>query len=545
MENYPSELLGGSQPASIFRDVGVGARDSTGRGLRMWVSGRGRPRELPYDATPLRGSRVDVRARIAWLLRVTRMASPIGGTGKDFARRLTEAGYPSSEAQVSRVEAGTLSDIPGGLISAYERLLHLPSGHLRGVCEALDHSLGAGRLVPPKEARSALPLDIPRTLAEVDERIGDGHAAGGDWLTLATMLHQPRGLVLPPRLQDEWVGQLMGEMVRSIGGAYISRFDALSRMIRHPLVRGSVVHAVRDLIFDEGAQSRIDAISLLGEVPDPLLVGELVGYLVEHDGVIRRGAAFALLQPVMSGRLTPDQAVDVQRAVLTVAHDDPEHGGDDAFLLAQRMSLSLTRQVVSLLGRNPTVPTPSAHIETPGQLSVYLRAAAGVSGLEQDRMLQRLLQEALSVDFVERRHHALMLLLMSPYRSVLADAAVTVAGGADDPVASTAAGHLLSYLADDGQRPGLVGLLRSSGQGQQAAALMGLAHGGGVSAGVDLHAQLGDPGLERLAVYAAGMSGHPDLASVAGDRFSPEVRAHARWWERQGPGIRESAPSTG
>ena len=75
--------------------------------------------------------------------------------------------------------------------------------------------------------------------------------------------------------------------------------------------------------------------------------------------------------------------------------------------------------------------------------------------------------------------------------------------------------------------------------------LRGAALGVAGSAGRDipadvLHAGLRDPGTRRLAIYAAGMSGHPGLAGIAVAPDLPaDVRAAARWWLEQGGRVAE------
>ena len=75
--------------------------------------------------------------------------------------------------------------------------------------------------------------------------------------------------------------------------------------------------------------------------------------------------------------------------------------------------------------------------------------------------------------------------------------------------------------------------------------LRGAALGVAGSAGRDipadvLHAGLRDPATRRLAIYAAGMSGHPGLAGIAVAPDLPaDVRAAARWWLEQGGRVAE------
>ncbi|TWP33723.1 hypothetical protein [Leekyejoonella antrihumi] len=504
---------------------------------------RGRPRDLPFDETPLRGGRVDTRARVAWLLRVSRMASADGGTGADFCRRLSEHGYPVGASVLSRRESGQ-EETPGAMISAYERALGLPSGHMRGVCEAMWRSLEVG--APRSSAVPMSRLELADELARIDELVDAGGMQGGDWLSLAHVLGQPAGLILPPSVQERWTYRLLTEMVCSVQGAYISRVEALSRMMVEPLTRDTVRAAVRTFIAEPGAQGVIDAVAILGETSDPDVVTELLSMFVQQRGAVRQGAATALLQSIVLGQLSAAQVVQLRTAILTVVRDDPQDGAAPAFMMAQRLSLQMTREVVEILGFNPGDKPAGAHIQSPAALREYVAAAEAVSGIHGDRMLERLLREALSDDFVERQHHALMTLVVSPYRNALAETAIQLVDGSPDPVAREAAGHMLSYLAGEPQVDHLCKLLERPDPQLQLVGLMGLAHSIGVPADVDLHDQLTNLELSSRAVYAAGMSRHPDIRPESGIRIATtQAQAQASWWLQHGSGIREFGVADG
>jgi len=501
-----------------------------------WSSMRGRPRDLPVDRTPLRGAHVDGRARIAWLVRVSRMASPVGGTGRDFSHRLTAAGFPVGASALSRREHGQ-EEISGAMLSAYETVLELPIGQLRSVCRPLRRLSAPHEIVRPEPIDRA---DLSVRLSRLEERIASGEACATDWLTLAQMLVQG-GVVLPPSVLQHWVDQLLSEMLRSVGTAYVGRFEALAQMMRDRVTRRSVVSAVMSTVDTPGSGCTIDALSVLGESGDMETVDRMVDLFEHRTQRIRLGAARALLQQIVLGRLTVDQVDRIQHAILTVAREDPDDGGWPSFMLAQRISLPMTRMVVALLGTNPGNRPHGAYIQDPALLHRYLRAAADDSGVHDDRMLERLVREALTEDFLERQHHSSLMLMASPYREVLAETAVDIVAAVDDPVAREAAGGLLSYLGTIEQRPRLLGLLACPEADVQHIALRALAHAGGVPADVDLGSRLTRPELARTTLYAAGMSGHPVLESaVRSPEATETVRAGARWWIRAGSAVRDA-----
>ena len=501
----------------------------------VWGAMRGRPRDLPYDKTPLRGAHVDTKVRIAWLMRVSRMASAQGGTGAAFCRLLAEHGYPIGVSALSRRESGQ-EDIPPAMMSAYERVLGLPTGQLRGAAEAQRRALdGAPR---PASVAPMTRLELADELGRIDDLINSGGMRGGDWLSLAEVMSQPGGPILPPSIQQKWIYRLLTEMIRSVQGAYTARLEALSNLMVDPLTRDTVRDAIRTHINEPGAQAVVDAVSVLGEVHDPEVLDEALELFVTKRGLVRRGAAAGLLQPIVLGRLTSDEVQKVRRAILAVVRKDPDDGAHSAFMLAQRISLEMTREVVGVLGHNPGNKPAGAHIQTPAALHEYLSAAEAVSGIHGDKMLERLLREALSDDFVERQHHALMLLVVSPYRNCLAETAIQLVDGSADSVVRDAAGHMLGYLSGEQQTDHLVKLLEHRDPQLQIVGLFGLAHSCGVPATVDLGKLIANPKTTSAAIYAAGMSSHPCLDEAAVSE-SMEVRQKAHWWLRTGGGIRE------
>ena len=152
-------------------------------------------------------------------------------------------------------------------------------------------------------------------------------------------------------------------------------------------------------------------------------------------------------------------------------------------------------------------------------------------------MLERLLRESLTPDFLERRHHALLMLRISPYRGVLSRTAEKLVFD-PRPVVHQPAAYLLTYLVRTGQREAVLRRLQDAPAPLQSTLLTVLAHGGGVPASTSVLPFLDRPETRRMATYAAGMSGHPDLRVIsAGADFDPVVRQRADWWLAAGPAI--------
>lgn len=500
----------------------------------VWSGRRGAPRQMPYDDTSLRGGRVDVDARVAWLLRSTRMASPLGGTGADFCARLADLHVPLDQAGLTRREQGKVA-FTASLITAYEAVLELPAGHLLGVCDNMVGGLGHHLLRP---VRVLGPHAVRIELERISQLVRAGGMTGGDWLSYAHLTKQPGGIVLPAFLQDDWHYCLVEEMSRSIGGAYIGRNEALCRLMRDPAGAASLTRVIREVVNEPGAQTAapIPALALLGAGRDPASLGMAIEFLAEGTPWQRYGAGLAVLERVLREPVGAEAAARISAVIRQLAGEGG-NAGDLAYSLAKRISPGLAREVIRELGRAPGDWHPGARIEAPAQLHAYLLACSEESGLPEDRMLERLLREALSDDFVERRHHALQMLSVSPYASATASTAARLVRESPDAMARKAAGHALSYLSRTVPAPSLVAMLSAQDPEIRAAGLAALAHGPGVPEDVDLRPFLLDPSTSAQAVYAAGMSGHPQLRTAAAGDVTAPVREAAGWWLRHGPAV--------
>ena len=103
-----------------------------------------RPSDLIIDETPLDGARIDIPARIGWLLRVNRLVH--GASLRDVSARLKETGRPASVAVLSRLERSGGRN--GAVVDGYEELLGLTPGRLRAPVDALCRTFA---YAPPDE----------------------------------------------------------------------------------------------------------------------------------------------------------------------------------------------------------------------------------------------------------------------------------------------------------------------------------------------------------------------------------------------------------
>lgn len=497
-----------------------------------WVPGRGRPVVMPEDNTPLRGRHIDARARIAWLLRLSRLAAAPGPAGR-FVEMLRAEGCALGPSTLCRYETG-VEAVPRSVVGAYEKALALPAGSLLGVCLGVDRTFGPA--LAPDGPQSVSRTALSDALGEWERLMAVDSMTGTDWIHLAEGITRPNGPVLPPSMLHGWVEQLVSETMRAVRHAYTTRVHALDRLLADPSAGRVVLDAVARAVEQPGAQSVEKVLPVLSTSRDPEVLNWLLRHFERSEGQQAWGAAYGLLTQICNGRMPAALMPRIANAVLDAAADGASRGAP-AFYLAQRISADLTQQVVARLGFYPAPTAAGARVQSPTALSNYRAAALQASGLD-DPMLDRLLREALSPDFLERRHHSSLLLGVSPYRGILVNVAVEQLRAPAGSYAAEAAGNALGYLAVPEQRDQLVELLETV-PGARADILVALARIGGVPTHVDLTALVADPALAPTVVYAAGMSNHPDLGlfAVSPQLAGTDVQRNAIWWQQTGAAV--------
>ena len=500
-----------------------------------WLPARGRPVAISEDTTPLRGRRIDARVRIAWLLRLNRLAVAPGPAGH-FVDLLKGHGCALGPSTLCRYETG-VEAVPRSAVRAYEKALALPVGQLLGVSLGIDRTFGPA--LSREGARPVSRAALSGALGEWEARVAVGAMSGAEWMHVADEIARPMGPVLPPSMLRAWVDQLVSETMRSVRHAYTTRTHALSVLLTDRAAGHVVLDAVAAVTAQPGAQSVTNLLPVLGHSSDPRVLHWLIEHFEHTEGAQMWGAAYGLLHQICNGRMPADLVPRVAGAALKAAGDGPGRGGP-AFAVAQRISAQLTQQVSARLGYYAAPTMAGARVQSPAGLSAYRAAALRASGLD-DPLLDRLLREALSPDFVERQHHSSLLLAASPYRTVVAQVAAEQVAKPSGPYAAHAAAHLLAYVAGAEQRERLVELLAAVPE-ERVGLLAALAYAGGVPPRVDLAALAADPELAPAAVHAAGMSNHPDLARMAASpqpAGAPAQRS-ARWWQQTGHAVSDA-----
>ncbi|WP_418057749.1 helix-turn-helix domain-containing protein [Pimelobacter simplex] len=483
------------------------------------------------DPSPLAGARIDVSARIGWLLRTTRAAA--GVPLRELARRAGEESA-LSPATLSRVEtAGRRS---GRVIAAYERSLGLPYGHLRAPVDVLARTFSYA----PADTEPYLPEPTLAGFSTACDAVAVDEVAGHDWLRFAEY-HTLTPFGLPTATVRPLVARLVGEVGRSAGAAYQLRYEALSKLRCSPY--GDVVaEEIRQALEVPGIQRSGDLLSAVTERPTPELVawcGELLGHeswLVARSGCLGiqnmrsvgglRRSDWLPLVPVFAAACDAAAGDPLRQPILsgTLACCPPEFRAAVRALLTEELVEPRRAAAWNRSRRNRHFAHASA-------------LAGQITGSSQgETMLARLLFEVL-YDF--RATHvttSCFLLAASPFADAVRERLCVTALDGPDETTRHGAAYAFSTLMIPFETADPVPWLASPDPVVRGAGLS-ICGWAGVPLPGDLLRSLvtADDEVARDALFAAGMSEQPELGALAAARRLPApVRAGARWWAATG-----------
>ncbi|MCT2584645.1 helix-turn-helix domain-containing protein [Actinophytocola gossypii] len=218
--------------------------------------------------TQIDDRRFGSRERLAWLLRTNRLH----GQQEEFRRlRQFAESFPDgarvssiSTSQVSRWETGhTLPT--ASVLTRYEEVLGLPASMLTTATDAIFRYAGS-RLGAPVLLRSAPSHDdeLQNQLdALIDPVMTGGVMDGAAWDELSYLLITHPSIFLPSRVWTGLAERLLSEMVIAEGIPWFQRFEALSRLIGHPLGQHATIASCGAMVNDSSNQVFMDPLSLL------------------------------------------------------------------------------------------------------------------------------------------------------------------------------------------------------------------------------------------------------------------------------------------
>ncbi|TIC82232.1 hypothetical protein E8D34_17285 [Nocardioides sp. GY 10113] len=492
------------------------------------------------DRTPLDGSRIDLPARIGWLLRVWRIHR--GLSLRELQARMADLGTSTSVTALSRVEVS--GERNSTLIEGYERGLGLPYGALRAPIDILCRTYEYRPVdVAPLPAPTSLDAFSTVCAAVLDP---DARPTGSDWMRFAEA-HTDGTFGLPHQQMAPVVERLASELARAGGVSYQQRYDALARL-RCGRYADVVFEVASASVDRPGAQRLAGVVCAVCERPSVEVLDWAAERLDSPCYLIARAACLGLQNLRYVGGIDERQWAAVAPrfvAAAGLAAADPQRGAVlSSTLAASHPALRgavppEVRQLLPQPSRPPhwTRTRLNAHYTAAGELAAEV--AAGRPG---ETLLTRLLFEAL-YDF--RAAHAAtssFLIAASPFASATVDAAARLAGTEVDDLTRSRLRDLFGNLMSSTDGPAVQALLASTDPHRVGFGLRVVAMAGQAPSGPRVRELLDSDVTREDAMLAAGLAQHPVLRELAEDPdVAAEVREAADWWLRTGGRIVDPA----
>lgn len=496
------------------------------------------------DDTPLNGDRVDVAARIGWLLRVNRLGGGLTLRGMSVA--LKQLGLdPCSSPLLLRMELAGQRRVR--LIEGYEQVLDLPPGTLASAVQTLCQIFPN---VAPEEDRPEIPVslavldDAVEPLLTAVERGKDRAISGGEWMSFGRVT-RATGLIIPSRTSRPVLEALVGQLGMSVDAAYRLRSVALQDLLASGY-RDLLVTLIREYVDTPGCAVMNDLLSGVAEVIQPENLDWILEMFVGEDEQRGRAARLAVEGMLSATWVTRDHWVRVIDAIAFLC-SDPATSRDRRDGVARLIATfppGLRRVVTHRVGGEvranlePESWVPerrrNRHLAFAHQVA---RLACDEAGVEEQPMAERLIFEMLYDPRTMRSFSSTMLLSSSPLAPTLVRACIEL-GIHDAPDEATYTGCVEAMVGlPAGWRPGeLDRVIPSAPVGLQRRLLISAGHSRAQLAPELVRRMVDDPRTRRDALYYLGFCGHPLLDELADDP-DPELSRSASWWRDQSPAV--------
>jgi transcriptional regulator with XRE-family HTH domain len=522
----------------------------------MAAGRRGRPYQVPEDQTPIGGPTVDIDSRVGWLLLMSRLHhhDPDLALGDSFNAALRNVGLQADRSAVSRWESGKVTPRYSVLV-AYENALGLRAGQLTSVVNAQRRAFGGEGLPAWMPILDSSSEGFHEALDSLFDHVLDNPATGPEWTSLAHHISAAGTMYVHGQVWRRLSENLINQMARSVGVAYLQRFEAVRLLLEHRVAHPWILRATGDFLDDPAVQVINDPMGVL-ELSDTLEAAAVVldKFFTTKSPDVLGAAADAVAIKVEQDCYTAEQLDSIELAV-TVRLQSPDASASMFEELIMTMPEAARARLIKacrgLVGHEQ-VAQSAAHGErfspdtarrVSERIADTIRERLPAGNLyDDDKMTPRLIREALFSSRVGRNHYASLALLGSPFRPLLAEtlAGEIETGGLDDPLTGRFA-RLLRYLSTPKQEDALLAWLPKAPPGVARDMALTVGHMPSDYPLRDLLPLIvGDRSLlDRALIYALGMRQATALRELASDPERPEhVRQAAEWWRRQGGAVR-------
>ncbi|MGI8900197.1 MAG: hypothetical protein ACR2HA_04585 [Nocardioides sp.] len=451
----------------------------------------GRVQQIAYDATPINAATVDVEARIGWLLAMSRLhhRNPDFRDGRVFVTALADAGMPTSRSVLSRWESG---DIPVSYeaMAAYERVLGLTEGQISSITSYV------GAIMPRVRARQARPRLDPSSLAfatrldELIECCEDGEARARDWQDLGWHLSAAPLVHVRGSTWATVTSRLVADLPRTVKLAYRQYSAAAFHVALVPRAQGFLVDAIASYAADPDVQVITTPVGLLDRLPTRA-AAELVLDIIEkpsNDNAFAAGVWLAA-EKLGKGHFTAPERDRLDMVVLRLWRRDPDKASEDLAELIAGMPEAMRATLVHAARRAGR--RRLGYAVEHGEEVVATRAGALAQQVAdearrlvpqepayaEDRMLTRLVREALFHRDSERRHLAALLIASSPFGQAVTDRLLVLLADTErTPWTRSRVATLIRYLSDETHRLRLMSFLDDPHETVRISLVQGVGH---------------------------------------------------------------------
>lgn len=490
--------------------------------------------------TALDDSEHDLLARIGWMLRVSRLVR--GVTLAEARARLRDLGVSVSLGALSEVERGLpRAGRRGELVDGYEAILGLYPGALRAAVDIMCRTFS---FAPPDRSPALAVTDRHRDLDDALERVAGPDARGSDWLRFARIATDDHGVLLPTRFVRPLLERLLDEMLRAVGPAYFTRYEAISRL-QDGRYAATLRAVVDDLLGDAGGRSMsFTAITLVSDRPDRDVLVWLLDLLDSSDDTVRAAAASGLANARHAGGIEDDDWRLVV-APYVAAYRSASGSADRREVLARlhrNLPARERRAIERHLGERPSMRFEPASWVADERANEHWalcarlgRSATDRLGIPEQPLLHRILFEVM-FEFRSHVTTSAWLLASSELAPAVASALLPCLEPSEPEVVRVGALRALYQMAT----PAADGVLRdwwAARPPEDRRRALSLAENYALPLGVAERALADDDEHGDAVVRALGAAGDQALREVHRTTSSAERRAVAGWWLRGGPRV--------
>ncbi|MDQ3156293.1 MAG: hypothetical protein M3Q98_06185 [Actinomycetota bacterium] len=421
-------------------------------------------------------------------MRVSRLDHCADDAGSaQLVKSFASWGLTASPSRLSRWEYGH-SRGTARLLRAYETGCSLPPFLLFALNDR-QRRAADNRFSDVASVEATGLLEAEDIYEILDRGLAEARVSGSDWYKLASFAASHKYFYLSRHNTGVLARRLIEELARSLGPAYILRFEALHLLASQSRMHEALVEQLMEMFEDTSTGAVGDAVGLILRA-SPNARTALVGRLSNTDSPMgRQGRAWI-------ADIVRDRKPTTGKAPSSTAVTD------------------LSETVCRTLPKWAT-----AHIETDMTLPLFKQALGGRSRL--------------------KRHEASLVLMLAGLQATLSVSLLDAFEDESDPVLRRRLANLLEYQVPASQPDRLEALALAESDPESRRSLW--ASRGHVldrlCVSEEVADALTDPASQFGVSYALGISGSIDDTLLDRDDLPADLRGVFGWWQDRGPAL--------